>query len=138
MDNGSNNSLQDVYPNIEAIAEFKVLTSSYGAQYGKNGSGTVEVETKSGTNQFHGSAFLLRPQRFLQRQHSWANNGTGRARPCLQEHDWGYTVGGPVYIPHLYNNDKKKTFFFWSQEWRREISAWRNPSPIQSGRSLFR
>jgi len=56
MDNGSNSTL-NVYPNIEAIAEFKVLTSNYGAQYGRNGSGTVEVETKSGGQSFHGSAF---------------------------------------------------------------------------------
>ena len=49
MDNGSNATL-NVYPNLEAIAEFKVLTSNYGAQYGKNGSGSVEVETKSGTS----------------------------------------------------------------------------------------
>jgi len=56
MDNGSNSTL-NVYPNPEAIAEFKVLTSSYGAQYGRNGSGTVEVETKSGGSSFHGSAF---------------------------------------------------------------------------------
>jgi hypothetical protein len=48
MDNGSNGTL-NVYPSIDAIAEFKVLTSNYGAQYGRNGSGTVEVETKSGT-----------------------------------------------------------------------------------------
>src|SRR5215469_242124 len=54
MDNGSNFSL-NVYPSVEAIEEVQVLTSNYGAQYGKNGSGTVEVETKSGTNQFHGS-----------------------------------------------------------------------------------
>ena len=56
MDNGSNTTL-NVYPNLEAIAEFKVLTSNYGAQYGRNASGTIEVETKSGTNSFHGSAF---------------------------------------------------------------------------------
>ena len=56
MDNGSNTSL-NVYPNLDAIAEFKILTSNYGAQYGRNASGTIEVETKSGTNQFHGSAF---------------------------------------------------------------------------------
>ena len=56
MDNGSNATL-NVYPNIEAIAEFKVLTSNYGAQYGRNGSGTIEVETKSGGKTFHGSAF---------------------------------------------------------------------------------
>jgi len=119
MDNGSNNSL-NVYPNLEAISEFKVLTSNYGAQYGKNGSGTVEVETKSGTNQFHGSAFYYGRNDFFN-ANNWANNGQGIARPAYKKHDWGYTVGGPVYIPHLYNNDKKKTFFFWSQEWRREI-----------------
>src|SRR5438105_11698844 len=56
MDNGSNGTL-NVYPNPEAIAEFRVLTSNYGAQYGRNGSGTVEIETKSGTASFHGSAF---------------------------------------------------------------------------------
>ena len=56
MDNGSNFSL-NVYPSVEAIQEVQVLTSNYGAQYGKNGSGTVEVETKSGTNPFHGSVW---------------------------------------------------------------------------------
>ena len=56
MDNGSNSTL-NVYPSIDAIQEFKVLTSNYGAQYGRNGSGTVEVETKSGTKSFHGDAY---------------------------------------------------------------------------------
>ncbi len=119
MDNGSNATLND-YPNLEAIAEFKVLTSNYGAQYGKNGSGTVEVETKSGTSQYHGSAFeYLRNQVF--NANSWQNAGQGIARPEYKKHDFGYTFGGPVYIPHLYNNSKRKTFFFWSQEWRKEI-----------------
>ncbi len=126
MDNGSNNSL-NVYPNLEAIAEFKVLTSNYGAQYGKNGSGTVEVETKSGTNEFHGSAFYYgRNEAF--NANSWQNNGQGIARPAYKKHDWGYTIGGPVYIPGLYNNQKNKTFFFWSQEWRREIEPGANIS----------
>jgi Carboxypeptidase regulatory-like domain len=119
MDNGSNTTL-NVYPNLEAISEFKVLTSNYGAQYGKNGSGTVEVETKSGTSEFHGSAFYYGRNDYFN-ANSWENNGQGIARPAYKKHDWGYTVGGPVVIPHLYNNDKKKTFFFWSQEWRREI-----------------
>ena len=56
MDNGSNSTL-NVYPSVDAIAEFKVLTSNYGAQYGRNGSGTVEVETKGGTKSFHGDAY---------------------------------------------------------------------------------
>ncbi len=118
MDNGSNATL-NVYPNVEAIAEFKVLTSNYGAQYGRNGSGTVEVETKSGGSSFHGSAFeYLRNEFFNAR--SW-EQGADPTQPKAQykKHDFGYTVGGPVYIPNHYNDDKKKTFFFWSQEWRR-------------------
>jgi hypothetical protein len=126
MDNGSNNSI-NVYPNLEAIAEFKVLTSNYGAQYGRNGSGTVEVETKSGTNEFHGSAFYYGRNDFFN-ANSWQNNGQGTPRPSYKKHDWGYTIGGPVYIPGLYNRDKKKTFFFWSQEWRREIEPGANIS----------
>jgi hypothetical protein len=119
MDNGSNATL-NVYPNPEAIAEFKVLTSNYGAQYGRNGSGTVEVETKSGTSSFHGSAFeYLRNDFFNAR--SWEEGADPTApKAPYKKHDFGYTVGGPVFIPHHYNTDRKKTFFFWSEEWRRE------------------
>ncbi|MGB7439166.1 MAG: carboxypeptidase regulatory-like domain-containing protein [Candidatus Acidiferrum sp.] len=118
MDNGSNGTL-NVYPNLEAIAEFKVLTSNYGAQYGKNGSGTIEVETKSGTSSFHGSLFYYgRNQLFNARD--WAQGIANEPKAPYHKHDWGYTIGGPVYIPHIYNNAKNKTFFFWSQEWRRE------------------
>jgi hypothetical protein len=125
MDNGSNGTL-NVYPNLEAIAEFKVLTSNYGAQYGRNGSGTIEVETKSGTNSFHGSAFeYLRNEAFKAR--SWAEGACVTcAKAPYKKHDFGYTVGGPVFIPNHYNSNKKKTFFFWSQEWRRE----KNPNSI--------
>ncbi len=125
MDNGSNSTL-NVYPNIEAIAEFKVLTSTYGAQYGRNGSGTIEVETKSGGSSFHGSAFeYLRNDMFNARP--WTSgNEPGHPNPPYKKHDFGYTVGGPVYIPRLYNTEKKKTFFFWSEEWRRE----KNPNAV--------
>jgi Carboxypeptidase regulatory-like domain len=124
MDNGSNSTL-NVYPNPEAIAEFKVLTSNYGAQYGRNGSGTIEVETKSGTQSFHGSAFeYLRNDMF--NANEYFNNAAGIPRPPYKKHDFGYTLGGPVYIPHHYNSEKQKTFFFWSQEWRRE----KNPATI--------
>jgi Carboxypeptidase regulatory-like domain len=126
MDNGSNATL-NVYPNIESIAEFKVLTSNYGAQYGRNGSGTIEVETKSGGKSFHGSAFeYLRNDMFNARP--WTSGGEpGNPNPPYKKHDFGYTIGGPVYIPHVYNSEKKKTFFFFSEEWRRE----KNPNAIQ-------
>src|SRR6266436_701301 len=119
MDNGSNATL-NVYPNLEAIAEFKVLTSNYGAQYGRNGSGTVEVETKSGGSTFHGSAFeYLRNEAFKAR--SWAEGqNTPSVKAPYRKHDYGYTIGGPVFIPNHYNSDKKKTFFFFSEEWRHE------------------
>ena len=106
MDNGSNETL-NVYPSLEAIAEFKVLTSNYGAQYGRNGSGTVEVETKSGTNGFHGNVY-----EFVRNDAFNASNYFQRTVPPYKKNDYGYTVGGPIWKNH--------TFFFWSQEWRRD------------------
>ncbi|PYU12530.1 MAG: hypothetical protein DMG37_13100, partial [Acidobacteria bacterium] len=119
MDNGSNATL-NVYPNPEAIAEFKVLTSNYGAQYGRNGSGTVEVETKSGGATFHGSGFEYLRNEFFNAK-SWEEGADPTAKKApYKKHDFGYTIGGPIYIPNHYNTGKKKTFFFFSEEWRRE------------------
>jgi hypothetical protein len=115
MDNGSNTTL-NVYPSIDAIAEFKVLTSNYGAQYGRNGSGTVEVETKSGTSSFHGDLY-----EFVRNDFFNATPEFQTSPPAYKKNDFGFTIGGPVYIPGHYNKDKQKTFFFWSEEWRREI-----------------
>ena len=114
MDNGSNATL-NVTPSIDAIAEVRVLTSNYGAQYGRNGSGTVETETKSGTSAFHGDVYeFVRNDRFNAAPHFQPTV------PSYKKNDWGYTIGGPVFIPGVYNTKKDKTFFFWSQEWRRD------------------
>src|SRR5580704_10965665 len=115
MDNGSNNTL-NVYPSVDAIAEFKVLTSNYGAQYGRNGSGTVEVETKSGTSRFHGDVYEFNRNDFFN-----ATPEFQTAPPAYKKNDFGFTIGGPVFIPNHYNTEKQKTFFFWSEEWRRDI-----------------
>ncbi|MBZ5627146.1 MAG: TonB-dependent receptor, partial [Acidobacteriia bacterium] len=119
MDNGSNSTL-NVYPNVDAIAEFKVLTSNYGAQYGRNASGTIEVETKSGTNKIHGTVDYFGRNDALNAFNYFDDPAQ---KPSYKKHDWGYTIGGPVVLPG-YNKDRKKTFFFWSEEWRRE----RNPT----------
>lgn len=116
LDNGSNQTL-NVYPSIDAIAEVQVLTSNYGAQYGRNGSGTVEVETKSGTNQFHGDLY-----EFLRNDAFNATPEFETSVPEYKKHDFGFTIGGPVFIPGHYNTNKQKTFFFWSEEWRRELT----------------
>lgn len=121
MDTGSNDTL-DVFPSLDAIAEFRVLTSDYSALYGRNASGNIEVITKSGTKDFHGDAFeYLRNEMF--NANDFFDNAAGNPKPGDKKHDFGYTIGGPVYIPGHYNKSKEKTFFFWSQEWRRE----RNP-----------
>ena len=109
MDNGSNFSL-NVYPSVEAIEEVQVLTSNYGAQYGKNGSGTVEVETKSGTNRFHGSLWEFARNEAFNAHNYFDVPGTPKAG--YKKHDFGYSVGGPIWKNH--------TFFFWLQNWRRE------------------
>ena len=115
MDNGSNNGL-NVYPNVDAIAEVKVLTSNYGAQYGRNSSGTVEAVTKTGTKDFHGDLF-----EFVRNDDFNARGFFQSTVPEYKKNDFGFTVGGPLYIPGFYNTKKEKTFFFWSEDWRREI-----------------
>jgi hypothetical protein len=115
LDNGSNTSL-NVYPSVDAIAEFKVETSNYGAQYGRNGSGTVEIETKSGTSHFHGDLYeFVRNDMFNATQYFLDSV------PSYKKNDFGGTIGGPIYIPGHYNKDKQKSFFFFSEEWRRDI-----------------
>ena len=116
MDNGSNGTL-NVYPSIDAIAEVRVLTSNYGAQYGRNASGTIEAETKSGTSRFHGDVY-----EFLRNDKLNARNYFDLPGPVpgYKKNDFGFTLGGPVFIPKVYNTDKSKTFFFYSEEWRRD------------------
>lgn len=114
MDNGSNGTL-NVYPNVDAIAEVKVLTSNYGAQYGRNGSGTIETVTKSGSRDFHGDLF-----EFLRNEDFNARGFFQTARPSYKKNDYGFTIGGPVFIPKLYNTSRQKTFFFYSEDWRRD------------------
>src|ERR1700674_4478945 len=126
MDDGSNTTLF-TYPSLDAIAEVRVLSSNYGAQYGRNSSGTVEVETKSGTRSFHGDVYeFVRNDAFNARNYFLPNV------PPYKKNDYGYTIGGPVFIPGLYNESKTKTFFFWSQEWRREILPTNFNVPVPS------
>ena len=123
LDNGSNTFL-NVNPSIDAIAEVRVLTSNYGAQYGRNGSATIETETKSGTSSFHGDLYeFVRNDVFNARNFfdpAVDDNGKPLGAPPYKKNDFGYTLGGPIEIPGVYNTKRDKSFFFWSQEWRRE------------------
>ena len=114
--NGSSSTLI-VYPSLDAIGSLQVLTSNYGAMYGRSASGTTLATTKSGSDSFHGDAyFFLRNEIFNARNFF---DQTRRA-PLYRKYDPGFTLGGPLYIPGVYNTKKNKTFFFVSEEWRHD------------------
>jgi hypothetical protein len=120
MDTGSNTSVQ-FEPNLDAIQELKVLTSNYAAEFGRNSGGTITMVTKNGTQDFHGTAaWNHRHEEF--NADTWVNNHTiknGAATPRVpyRYNIETYSFGGPVYIPKHWNTDKKRLFFFVSQEW---------------------
>jgi hypothetical protein len=118
------NDSNDPYTNVaapvpepDALAEFSVQTSNFDAEYGRNSGAIVNAITKSGTNQFHGSAF-----EFLRNGAADARNFFSPTADTLNRNQFGGTFGGPVVIPHLYNG-KDKTWFFFSYEGTREHSA---------------
>jgi Carboxypeptidase regulatory-like domain/TonB-dependent Receptor Plug Domain len=115
-DTGSNSG-SHVQPNMDAVAEVKVLTSNYQAEYGRNSAGTINVVVKSGTRDFHGSGFwYVRNESMF--ANSFFNNRTGTPRPIERISNFGYTIGGPIPAGRL-NRDKDKLFFFFSQEYVR-------------------
>jgi hypothetical protein len=119
LDRGANLTLY-VYPSPDSIAEFKTLRGQYSAQFGRNSSGQIDVITKSGTNSLHGSAYEYFRNDFLD-ANGYGNNFLGQRIPKYRYNVFGFSVGGPVWIPKLYNG-KNKTFFFVSEEWQRIVS----------------
>jgi hypothetical protein len=115
VDTGNNGSMASL--NLDAISEFKVLTNSYQAEYGRAVGGQVQVVTKSGTQQFHGSGYWY-GRRSDWNANTWINNRSNTPKPNASRDDRGYTIGGPVYIPGTFNADKRRLFFFWSQEFQ--------------------
>lgn len=109
-----------ITPPVDAIAEFSVVSGTYSAKYSGAGGGQVVIVTKSGTSEFHGSAWdYIRNNTFD------AANYFSTQSPHLRQNIFGYTLGGPVIIPGLYDgrNGKKKTFFFASNQWYRIRTA---------------
>src|SRR5450755_2557567 len=110
-DVGSNRTIL-VYPSTDAISEFKMVRNSYGPEYGQASGAIISITTKGGENQFHGGFFYAGRNDALDANDWFSNhNDTGKAE--LRRNDWGYHIGGPVL--------KDKLFFFWNQEWNREV-----------------
>ena len=99
---------------VDALQEFRVQSSTYSAEYGRNPGGQFVFETKSGTNQWHGTAFDYLRNGYFDAT-DWFNNYFRVKEPALRQNDFGGTLGGPVRIPALYNG-KDRTFFFVSYE----------------------
>jgi len=116
-DSGSNSTLLNI-PSVDAIQEFTLERSSYDASFGRSGGGQVLVATRSGTSAFHGSAYEF-VRTANTNANNYFNNQLGVPRAPDHYNDFGFTVGGPIFIPHVYNTNKTKTFFFWSEEWRK-------------------
>jgi len=103
------------YPALESLSEFKILANNYSAEYGgAAGGGQIIAITKSGTQDFHGSAY-----EFLRNDGLDARNYFAPTVTPLKYNNFGWTFGGPIFIPGKYNQSKTKDFFFFSQEWRR-------------------
>ncbi len=123
LDGGVNNNLLNnlvVYnPNPDTVAEFRILTSNYTAEYGRNGAGIVSVVTKSGTNQFHGSAFEFLRNEALN-ANTFFRNREGLPKEILKRNQFGFTVGGPITIPRVVNG-KDRFFFFAGYQGQRLV-----------------
>jgi hypothetical protein len=115
----ANNTTLHYEPNMDAIAEMRVLTSNYQAEYGRNSSGQISVVTKGGSQQFHGSAWANKRHEMFN-ANSFFNNYNGVQKSFYRFFVWGYSIGGPVYIPKVFNTQKKKLFFFFSQEYTKQ------------------
>lgn len=119
VDTGSNGG-QLATISLDSVQEFKILTSNYQAEYGRSSGAQISVVTKSGSSEFHGSGYLFHRHEGLN-ANNWKNNRDGLQRNKYRYNDPGYTVGGPVFIPKLFNNNKDKLFFFFSQEYQLQL-----------------
>ncbi|HWB99194.1 MAG TPA: carboxypeptidase regulatory-like domain-containing protein [Bryobacteraceae bacterium] len=118
---GYDHSVPASYPSREAIGEFKVVTNGMSAEYGRLSGGAVVLVTKSGTNEFHGSAYeFFRNDKM--NANDWNSNRFGRAKGVFHDNVFGATFGGPVRIPKVYNG-RDKTFFFFNYEGTRRVTG---------------
>jgi hypothetical protein len=132
MDTGNNGQMLAM--NIESIGEVKILTQGYQAEYGRSSGLQITAVTKSGTNQYHGSGYLVRTDSDWNKN-SWTNQKNGDPKTKTDQEIYGYTVGGPVVIPKIYDGHNK-LFFFYAHEYRpqttgRGTTRYRFPSALE-------
>src|SRR5271163_3847351 len=115
-----------VMPAPDVLDQFQVLSSNYAPDYGINSGGTVTMELKSGTKSFHGGLWEFVRNDALDAGYCFFKQ-THTPSPELRLNIYGGDIGGPIFIPHVYNENRQRTFFFWAEEWRKYIAG-ANPS----------
>jgi len=111
---GVGHSVVSITPKLDAVAEFKVITNGISAEYGRMSGGAVELVTKGGGNQLHGQLFEYIQNDKLN-ANAWKQNWLGGERTPFRNNDFGVAVGGPVFIPKVYDG-RNRTFFFANYE----------------------
>lgn len=99
---------------VDALEEFRVQSSTYSAEFGRNPGGQFSFTTRSGTSEWHGTAFDYFRNGAMD-ANNWFNGYFGQPQPELRQNDFGGTLGGPIHVPGL-NGGARKTFFFFSYE----------------------
>lgn len=101
---------------VDSTSQVQVLTTSYPAEYGRTSGGQTRIVPKSGSSDFHGSAFEYFRNTILN-ANTWARNNTGTPRQAFRFNQFGWNLNGPIFIPGHFNRDRKKLFFLVGQEW---------------------
>ena len=114
----------DIMPAQDAIAEFTMMTSNYPPDYGISSGATMSLSLKSGTQKFHGGAYEFNRNTDYD-ANSYFNKLSNpvTARTSTHYNIFGGNLGGPIFIPHVYNESKQKSFFFWNEEWRKILTG---------------
>jgi hypothetical protein len=114
-----------VVPMVDSIAEFRVETNTLPAEFGMTSGGVVNLATKTGTNNIHGSLYEFVRNDVLNAENRFAQTDpiTGRRKPILRYNQFGGTVGGPVWIPKIYNGHDRTFFFFGYEQWHERSAA---------------
>ena len=140
VDTGNNGTLLSL--NLDSVSEFKVLTSNYQAEYGRSAGAQISAVTRGGTRDFHGSFYAFRRHDGMN-ANTWINNRDSTPtnhinKPRLDQRDLGFTVGGPIYIPKVFNTDKQKLFFFFSEEHQKRFIPPAGPTRVTVPTALER
>lgn len=116
-----NVAVLSIFPSVDATQEFKVQTSNFSSQFGNAAGGIINIVYKSGTNDLHGSVYDYLRNSYLDANNYFANK-YGFKLPSFKRNQFGFSLGGPVYLPKLYNG-RNKTFFFVDYEGLRQDTA---------------